>query len=172
VPSLRFISPSQRTGHSGQRFPLVSAISTSRYVSSFLPSFLCLMLLRKNDATKNRALCRQETRMEIDLLGTKTINKSDVIQSLRNVSALATLYQSLVRLSNVPGDRLCLLLLLDLAQASVGRAQVDVRGSDVSYPGGCFLSLPFHSYLTKTHGSTAAASATPQFVAKSVATST
>lgn len=104
--------------------------------------------------------------MEIDLLGAKTINKSDLIQSLRNVSALATLYQSLVSIQNIIGWNLAH-LLLDLAQASVGRAQVGIRGSDLSYAGGRLLSLPFHTDHPKTAASSTSASTATKFIIES-----
>ncbi len=47
--------------------------------------------------TAKTQLCRQETHLENSLLGEGAVGKSDLIVSIRNVSALASLYHSVVR---------------------------------------------------------------------------
>jgi exocyst complex component 4 len=41
-------------------------------------------------------MCRQETHLEVQLLGQGTVSKDDVISSPRNLSALGSLYRSVV----------------------------------------------------------------------------
>ncbi|TFK36881.1 Sec8 exocyst complex component-specific domain-containing protein [Crucibulum laeve] len=50
--------------------------------------------VRSSDISKLPQLCRQETNIEVELLGRKTIHKNDLIMSLRNLSALGSLYRS------------------------------------------------------------------------------
>ncbi len=45
---------------------------------------------------KQQQLCRQQTNIEIELLGRRPIEKEDLIPSVRNLSSLATLYRSVV----------------------------------------------------------------------------
>lgn len=45
---------------------------------------------------KQKQLCRQQTNIELELLGRRSIVKEDLIASVRNLSALATLYRSVV----------------------------------------------------------------------------
>ncbi|KAF5384828.1 hypothetical protein D9615_001370 [Tricholomella constricta] len=46
------------------------------------------------DCAKSQQLCRQETNLELELLGRKTIPQTDLIPSIRNLAALAGLYRS------------------------------------------------------------------------------
>ncbi len=59
-----------------------------------------LKLLSGDPTTAAKAqLCRQETHLENSLLGEGAVGKDDLIVSIRNVSALASLYHSVVRMS-------------------------------------------------------------------------
>jgi len=50
---------------------------------------------------KQQQLCRQQTNIEIELLGRRPIGKEDLIPSVKNLSSLATLYHSVVCLFEV-----------------------------------------------------------------------
>ena len=43
-------------------------------------------------------MCRQETHLEMQLLGFGTVSKKDIIVQPRNLAALGSLYRSVVRL--------------------------------------------------------------------------
>ena len=56
-------------------------------------------LLSGDPTTAAKAqLCRQETHLENSLLGEGAVSKDDLVASIRNVSALASLYHSVVRI--------------------------------------------------------------------------
>lgn len=58
-----------------------------------------LKLLSGDPTTAAKAqLCRQETHLENSLLGEGAVGKDDLIVSIRNLSALASLYHSVVRI--------------------------------------------------------------------------
>lgn len=53
-----------------------------------------LLSVPPNDTSTHQQLCRQETNLELDFLGQNTVKEIDLIQSIRNLSALASLYRS------------------------------------------------------------------------------
>ncbi|KDQ19891.1 hypothetical protein BOTBODRAFT_142567 [Botryobasidium botryosum FD-172 SS1] len=55
----------------------------------------CLIELLTCSTPRAMAMCRQENRVELNLLGTQSINKDELIPSTRNISALGNLYNSL-----------------------------------------------------------------------------
>ncbi len=63
------------------------------------PCLTELLKLLSGDPTaaEKTQLCRQETHLENSLLGEGAVSKDDLIVSIRNVSALASLYHSVVR---------------------------------------------------------------------------
>ncbi|KAK0208187.1 exocyst complex component sec8 [Desarmillaria ectypa] len=54
--------------------------------------------LPSNISTQQQ-LCRQETNLELDFLGQDTVKETDLVPSIRNLSALASLYRSVVSIS-------------------------------------------------------------------------
>ncbi|KAJ3563576.1 hypothetical protein NP233_g8850 [Leucocoprinus birnbaumii] len=58
------------------------------------PCLTELLATPESDLLKQQQLCRQQTNIEIELLGRRPIEKEDLIPSVRNLSALATLYRS------------------------------------------------------------------------------
>ncbi|KAK0506252.1 exocyst complex component sec8 [Armillaria luteobubalina] len=53
-----------------------------------------LLSISPNDSSKQQQLCRQETNLELDFLSQDTVKETDLIPSIRNLSALASLYRS------------------------------------------------------------------------------
>lgn len=49
-----------------------------------------------SEMDKQHQLCRQETHIEFELMGRKTLVKDDLVPSIRNLAALASLYRSVV----------------------------------------------------------------------------
>ncbi|KAF8213248.1 exocyst complex component sec8 [Mycena galopus ATCC 62051] len=62
--------------------------------SELTPCLAELLNTPETDPSKQQQLCRQETNLEMDLLGQGTIQHSDLIVSIRNLGALASLYRS------------------------------------------------------------------------------
>ncbi|KAK7064373.1 Sec8 exocyst complex component-specific domain-containing protein [Favolaschia claudopus] len=62
--------------------------------SELTPCLAELLNTPDTDSAKQQQLCRQETNLEMDLLGQNTIQHSELIPSIRNLGALASLYQS------------------------------------------------------------------------------
>ncbi|KAF7339799.1 Sec8 exocyst complex component specific domain-containing protein [Mycena venus] len=62
--------------------------------SELTPCLAELLNTPETDAPKQQQLCRQETNLEMDLLGQNTIQHSELIVSIRNLGALASLYRS------------------------------------------------------------------------------
>lgn len=62
--------------------------------SEIAPCLIELLATPENDLMKQQQLCRQQTNIEIELLGRRPIEKEDLIPSVRNLSSLATLYRS------------------------------------------------------------------------------
>ncbi|KAF5352783.1 hypothetical protein D9756_006065 [Leucocoprinus leucothites] len=58
------------------------------------PCLTELLATPESNLMKQQQLCRQQTNIEIELLGRRPIEKEDLIPSVRNLSALATLYRS------------------------------------------------------------------------------
>jgi hypothetical protein len=58
---------------------------------------VCCTNVQESNLMKHQQLCRQQTNIEIELLGRRPIVKEDLIPSVRNLSALASLYHSVVR---------------------------------------------------------------------------
>jgi len=56
---------------------------------------LAACLIELLTCSNPRAMCRQENRVELNLLGTSSVNKDELIPSTRNISALGNLYHSL-----------------------------------------------------------------------------
>ena len=54
--------------------------------------------VRGSDLATQHQMCRQETHLEMQLLGLGTVDKKDIIVQPRNLSALGSLYRSVVRL--------------------------------------------------------------------------
>ena len=54
--------------------------------------------VRGFDLVNQHRMCRQETHLEMQLLGFGTISRKDVIVQPRNLAALGSLYRSVVRL--------------------------------------------------------------------------
>ncbi|KAJ7630763.1 exocyst complex component sec8 [Roridomyces roridus] len=53
-----------------------------------------LLATQETDSSQQQQLCRQETNLEMDFLGQNTIQHPDLIVSVRNLAALASLYRS------------------------------------------------------------------------------
>nr|GAT47843.1 Sec8 exocyst complex component specific domain-containing protein [Mycena chlorophos] len=62
--------------------------------SELAPCLTEMLTTSDEDLPKQQQLCRQETHLEMDFLGQKTIQHSDLIVSIRNLGALASLYRS------------------------------------------------------------------------------
>ncbi|KAF7339621.1 Sec8 exocyst complex component specific domain-containing protein [Mycena sanguinolenta] len=62
--------------------------------SELTPCLAELLNTPETDPSKQQQLCRQETNLEMDLLGQNTIQHSELIVSIRNLGALASLYRS------------------------------------------------------------------------------
>jgi len=81
--------------------PCLSELSTTMVRR---PVFSCILILtisnfntQESDAVQQQhQMCRQETHLEVQLLGQGTVTKGDVISSPRNLSALGSLYRSVV----------------------------------------------------------------------------
>lgn len=60
------------------------------------------MLIRRrpqlHETTQRRTLCKQETRVELTFLANAVVEKDDLLPHIRDLSALGSLYRSLVRL--------------------------------------------------------------------------
>ncbi|KAG6911570.1 hypothetical protein DXG01_011872 [Tephrocybe rancida] len=56
-----------------------------------------LLGTNERDGSKLLQLCRQETNLELELLGRKAISQLDLISSVRNLASLAALYRSVAR---------------------------------------------------------------------------
>lgn len=87
---------SVKTGEEGEARPSLAAQWAQR--SEMVPCLTELFTTIQDDSNFNKRyqLCRQETHLEANLLGERTIAKEELIQSTRNLSALATLYHSVV----------------------------------------------------------------------------
>lgn len=48
------------------------------------------------DTIKQQQLCRQETNLQMELLGRKSLHQTHLISSIRNLASLAGLYRSVV----------------------------------------------------------------------------
>ncbi|SJL05584.1 uncharacterized protein ARMOST_08941 [Armillaria ostoyae] len=53
-----------------------------------------LLSISPSDISTYQQLCRQETNLELDFLGQDTVKETDLIPTIRNLSALASLYRS------------------------------------------------------------------------------
>ncbi|KAJ6574932.1 Sec8 exocyst complex component-specific domain-containing protein [Mycena capillaripes] len=62
--------------------------------SELTPCLAELLTTSETDSSKQQQLCRQETNLEMDLLGQNTIQHSELVVSVRNLGALASLYRS------------------------------------------------------------------------------
>ncbi|KAJ6627103.1 Sec8 exocyst complex component-specific domain-containing protein [Mycena sp. CBHHK59/15] len=62
--------------------------------SEIAPCLSELLSTSENDLSKQQQLFRQETNLEMDFLGQNTIQSSDLVISIRNLAALASLYRS------------------------------------------------------------------------------
>ncbi|KAJ7275219.1 Sec8 exocyst complex component-specific domain-containing protein [Mycena haematopus] len=62
--------------------------------SELTPCLAELLNTPETDPSKQQQLCRQETNLEMDLLGQNTVQHSELIVSIRNLAALASLYRS------------------------------------------------------------------------------
>ncbi|KAJ6519646.1 Sec8 exocyst complex component-specific domain-containing protein [Mycena sanguinolenta] len=62
--------------------------------SELTPCLAELLNTPETDPSKQQQLCRQETNLEMDLLGQNTIQHSELTVSIRNLGALASLYRS------------------------------------------------------------------------------
>jgi len=62
--------------------------------SELTPCLGELLATSESDLPKQQQLCRQETNLEMDSLGQNTIQNSDLVVSIRNLAALASLYRS------------------------------------------------------------------------------
>ncbi|KAJ7487411.1 exocyst complex component sec8 [Mycena galericulata] len=62
--------------------------------SELTPCLAELLATSEIDLPKQQQLCRQETNLEMDFLGQNTIQHSDLVVSVRNLGALASLYRS------------------------------------------------------------------------------
>lgn len=56
----------------------------------------CPYQIQESDTATQDQMCRQETHLELQLLGQGTITKNDIVPSPRNLSALGSLYRSVV----------------------------------------------------------------------------
>jgi hypothetical protein len=56
---------------------------------------------QEENIVKQHQLCRQETNLELELLGRKAITHTDLVPSTRNLAALASLYRSIVSIRYV-----------------------------------------------------------------------
>ncbi|KXN85672.1 putative exocyst complex component sec8 [Leucoagaricus sp. SymC.cos] len=63
--------------------------------SEITPCLTELLATPESDLMKQQQLCRQQTNIEIELLGRRPIVKEDLIPSVRNLSALSSLYRSI-----------------------------------------------------------------------------
>lgn len=79
--------------------------------SELNPCLTELLATEESNGSKLQQLCRQETNIELELLHQSVINKSDLIPSVRNLAALASLYHSvswlareLGKLRNMPDE--------------------------------------------------------------------
>lgn len=88
---------------SSQLNPCLSELLTTSvcHVVELPPAFVQRfnMLLQGSDTAKQQQLCRQETNLELELLGQKTVTKADLVPAVRNLAALANLYRSVVNVS-------------------------------------------------------------------------
>ena len=57
---------------------------------------LCDVIIDEKSSVPTTQLCRQESHLECQLLGEKTVSKDEIIASTRNLAALASLYHSVV----------------------------------------------------------------------------
>jgi exocyst complex component 4 len=62
-------------------------------------SELCDVLIDEKSSVPAAQLCRQESHLECQLAGDRTIHKDEIVSSTRNLSALASLYHSVVSIS-------------------------------------------------------------------------
>lgn len=62
--------------------------------SELHPCLSELMTTDVSEVDKQHQLCRQETHIEFGLMGRKTLVKEDLVPSIRNLAALASLYRS------------------------------------------------------------------------------
>ncbi|KAJ7107607.1 exocyst complex component sec8 [Mycena crocata] len=62
--------------------------------SELTPCLAELLTTTETDAAKQQQLARQETNLEMDFLGQNAIQHSDLVVSVRNLAALASLYRS------------------------------------------------------------------------------
>ncbi|KAF7320273.1 Sec8 exocyst complex component specific domain-containing protein [Mycena kentingensis (nom. inval.)] len=62
--------------------------------SELAPCLTEMFLTPEADLAKQQQLCRQETNLEMDFLGQTAIQHSDLVVSVRNLGALASLYRS------------------------------------------------------------------------------
>ncbi|KAJ7293405.1 exocyst complex component sec8 [Mycena rebaudengoi] len=62
--------------------------------SELTPCLSELLATSESDSSKQQQLFRQETNLEMDFLGQKPIQHSDLVVSIRNLAALASLYRS------------------------------------------------------------------------------
>ena len=67
------------------------------------------VIIDEKSSVPTTQLCRQESHLECQLLGEKTVSKDEIIASTRNLAALASLYHSVVcALCSVPNQFLIL----------------------------------------------------------------
>ncbi|KAJ7071200.1 exocyst complex component sec8 [Mycena amicta] len=62
--------------------------------SELAPCLAEMLTSSENDLPKQQQLCRQETNLEMDFLGQNAIQRTDLVVSIRNLGALASLYRS------------------------------------------------------------------------------
>ncbi|KAJ6509353.1 exocyst complex component sec8 [Mycena vitilis] len=68
--------------------------------SELTPCLAELLNNAETDSSKQQQLCRQETNLEMDFLGQNAIQHSDLVVSVRNLGALASLYRSVAWLAS------------------------------------------------------------------------
>ncbi|EKM84205.1 hypothetical protein AGABI1DRAFT_52016 [Agaricus bisporus var. burnettii JB137-S8] len=82
----------QSTSPAGEQKVALGAIWAQK--SEMTACLAELLSTPENDFLKQKQLCRQQTNIELELLGRRSIVREDLIASVRNLSALATLYRS------------------------------------------------------------------------------
>ncbi|KAI0936742.1 hypothetical protein AcV5_004806 [Taiwanofungus camphoratus] len=82
-----------KTPHDGPRIALAAQWAQKAELTTCL-SELCSLVQDDNAGAKKLQLCRQETHLEQNLLGGQPVSKDDLIMSMRNLPALASLYRS------------------------------------------------------------------------------
>ncbi|KAF9447796.1 exocyst complex component sec8 [Macrolepiota fuliginosa MF-IS2] len=84
--------PSSSPNAGGEQRVALGALWAQK--TEMTPCLTELLATQESDMSKQQQLCRQQTNIEIELLGRQPIVREDLIPSVRNLSALASLYHS------------------------------------------------------------------------------